>query len=72
MCGKTKSNLPRIICHGCYANDDHILPECKYSLADPDFAMHNYEAFTPEEESCVPDKYYLAAKTLVKGTPENS
>lgn len=34
--------------------------------------MRNYEALTLDEKALVPDKYYLTAKNLVKGTPEHA
>lgn len=33
--------------------------------------MRNYEAWGADSKECVPDKYYIATKTLVKGTPEH-
>ena len=61
----------RIICHGCYVKDQHILPECTHSLTKPTAIIKNYEALSAKEKACLPDKYYIAAKTLVPGTAEH-
>lgn len=68
---KTKANSPMIIWHGCYVPDDHILPDCKHYITGLDTIISNYEGFEADRKTFVKDKYYLSAKTLVKGTPEH-
>lgn len=60
-----------IIFHGCYIPDDHILPDCKHSITDPQTIVGNYEALDADKKARVPDNYYISAKTVVKGTPEH-
>lgn len=66
---KPKENSPKIIFYGCYFLDDHILPDWKQFITDPDTIVRKYEALDADSKPSVPVKYYLAAKTLVKWTP---
>lgn len=66
---QAKSSSPQISCHGFYVKEYHILPECKHSLTDLNFIARSYEALNADEKARVPDKYYLAAKTLLMENP---
>lgn len=68
VCWKTEANSPRIICYCCYENHDNILSE--HSLTNPDFIARIYETLNADENAFVLNKYYIAAKNLINGTPE--
>lgn len=63
---KSKNDSRRIICHGCYIPDYHILPAFKHSIADLDTLFPNYEPLDAYEKAIVPDEYYFATQTLIK------
>lgn len=69
---QTRSNSPRIFCHGCYLKDDHILPECKHYITEQNFIISSYEDLKADEKDRFPYKYNPATKTLAKGTPEHT
>lgn len=70
VCWQTK--WARIICHGCYVNDSHILSECNHSLNGPKFIIRNYEALSGYDKARALDEYYVNAKTVVGGTAEHA
>lgn len=39
-----------------YASVDHMLPEYKHSITDPDTIVRNYKSLTPENKSLVRHK----------------
>lgn len=46
--------------------DDNILADCKHSITDPDTIVRSYEVLDADRKASVLNKYYLAAKTLLK------
>lgn len=71
LCFKTKADAAKIIFRGCCTQYNHKIPDFQLSLTNLGTIVHNYEAHYAYIKARVQDKYYLAAKTLIKGAPEH-
>lgn len=54
----------KIILHGCYVPDNHIISGFKHSLTNPNTIVRNHEALYADRKDLFPEKNYTAANTL--------
>ena len=59
------TNRKNIICHVCYAKEDHIKPDCKLNIVDIEKVIINYEGLSAEEKARVPDSSYVSTKAFM-------